>query len=84
MHVLGVEPLRQPRVVDEIGEHDRDGPPFAVTGLPSTGGAGAGAGGGTTPAPSGVPQPPQNFSPASFANPQAAHATGRLAPHCAQ
>src|SRR5262249_11367231 len=35
-------------------------------------------------APSGAPQPPQNFSPVSFRNPQRAHGTGSSAPHSAQ
>jgi hypothetical protein len=30
------------------------------------------------------PQPPQNFSPGSFANPHVGHATGNAAPHCEQ
>ena len=93
--VLRVERARHPRVVDEIGEDHGHRSPFAVALLARSPGRRRSRGcrsrkhrgsvSATAPASaSRVPQPPQNFSAASFAKPHAGQATGRLAPHCAQ
>ena len=83
--LLGVELLRERRRADQVAEEHRQLAALAGRHR-GVGLAGVGVGAPVAGAPVGsrAPQPPQNFSPGSFAAPHAAQLETSAAPHSAQ